>query len=329
MTTGADGAPRFVRGHGPPIMARSHTGDPDDHWDDRFTLAGMNHGVLVLAAVGTDLYAGGLFTTAGGKSSSFIGLYYTGDCGNGTLDAGERCDPLIAGTGACYNPNTCQHVSAGEVCRAAVGPCDAADICDGASTICPADLLEPATTECRPLAGDCDIAPEFCTGSSGVCPADAFSGSGTPCTADLNLCTDDVCDGAGACVHPNNTESCDDGDLCTDAHACAAGICVSGGPTDCDDGSLCTIDSCDSALSSDGVQKVQLKTGDLGKTKAQLKGRGPNLEMPVPISGIEYFDQDPSVVAQLISSEGKCWTSEFLSSNTAANDGVQFKAKAP
>jgi uncharacterized delta-60 repeat protein len=85
----------------------------------------------------------------------------------------------------------------------------------------------------------------------------------------------------------------------------------------------------DKAGTSDGVQKLQLKTGDATKTKAQVKAAGLSLPMPTPISGSEHFDQDPSVIVQLISSEGMCLTSEFGASSTLANDGEQFKAKAP
>ena len=65
------------------------------------------------------------------------------------------------------------------------------------------------------------------------------------------------------------------------------------------------------------------------KTKAQIKASGASLPIPIPVSGSEYFAQDPSVVAQLIGSNGMCLTSEFLSSSALVNDGVQFKAKAP
>jgi len=82
----------------------------------------------------------------------------------------------------------------------------------------------------------------------------------------------------------------------------------------------------DKTGTSDGVTGVQLKTGAAEKAKAQVKARGLNIPMPVPLMS-QYFDQDPSVVVQLISSEGLCLTSSF----TAASKNIptQFKAKAP
>jgi len=74
--------------------------------------------------------------------------------------------------------------------------------------------------------------------SGGVC-----TGSAKDCS-DGNVCTDDSCNPAnGACIHNNNTASCDDGDLCTTGDLCSAGSCV-GSAKDCTDGNICTDDSC-------------------------------------------------------------------------------------
>jgi len=42
---------------------------------------------------------------------------------------------------------------------------------------CPTDVFKPATTVCRPDAGDCDV-EETCTGSSVDCPAEVFESDG-------------------------------------------------------------------------------------------------------------------------------------------------------
>jgi len=55
---------------------------------------------------------------------------------------------------------------------------------------------------------------------------------------DNNACTDDVCS-AGVCVNPNNTISCDDGNLCTTGDQCANGTCGSGTPVTCSAPDLC------------------------------------------------------------------------------------------
>jgi len=72
--------------------------------------------------------------------------------------------------------------------------------------------------------------------------ADPF---GTACTADGNVCTDDVCDGAGTCGVAN-TASCDDGLFCNGADTCSGGSCVSSGDP-CLGGGECS-DSCNEAL---------------------------------------------------------------------------------
>jgi DNA-binding beta-propeller fold protein YncE len=64
---------------------------------------------------------------------------------------------------------------------------------------------------------------------SSVCEAIA---AGTPCAGDGNDCTDDQCDGAGACAHASNTAPCDDGAWCTVDDACGGGTCQ-GTPRDC------------------------------------------------------------------------------------------------
>ena len=53
---------------------------------------------------------------------------------------------------------------------------------------------------CRPASGDCDM-PETCTGTTAACPSDDFAPAGTPCADDGDLCSTDVCDGAGSCTH--------------------------------------------------------------------------------------------------------------------------------
>jgi len=46
------------------------------------------------------------------------------------------------------------------------------------------------------------------------------------CADDGNPCTNDQCDGAGHCAHPNNTNLCDDGDACTINDVCSGGSCA-------------------------------------------------------------------------------------------------------
>jgi hypothetical protein len=115
--------------------------------------------------------------------------------------------------------DACQHPAgnAGAVCRASAGVCDVDETCDGTSTACPADALEPATTVCRASAGECDVA-ESCTGSTADCPSDAKTPAGTACTDDGSVCSLDECDGTSDdCQHPA-------GNAGTECRA-AAGVC--------------------------------------------------------------------------------------------------------
>ena len=83
----------------------------------------------------------------------------------------------------------------------------------------------------------------------------------------------------------------------------------------------------DKTLAVDGIQKIQLKPGTAGKSKAQLMARGTNIPMPTPVGADRYFAQDPAVIVQLVNSDGVCWTSEFNAAKKNAGD--QYKAKGP
>lgn len=166
---------------------------------------------------------------------------------DGSICSEDVCD----GSGACIHPPA----RGGAVCRASAGDCDVAEACDGASPLCPADALKPATVVCRATTGACDL-PESCSGSDAACPVDRFApastvcrgavgecdlaercsgggptcpgdgraASGTPCSPDGLPCTADVCDGTGAgCTHPAGnagTECRASGSICDVAERC-------------------------------------------------------------------------------------------------------------
>ena len=71
--------------------------------------------------------------------------------------------------------------------------------------------------------------------------------AGSACPDDGNVCTNDVCNGAGLCLHVNNTVACDDGAFCTVADTCQSGVCQ-GTARDCSGaGDQCNAGVCDEA----------------------------------------------------------------------------------
>jgi hypothetical protein len=74
----------------------------------------------------------------------------------------------------------------------------------------------------------------------------------------------------------------------------------------------------DKLLTPTGVARVDLQAGIAGRAKVGVKGKGTLLAVPsLPI-------QNLPVTAQLVNSNGTCWTSTFGS--PARNDATQFKA---
>ncbi|RZO64217.1 MAG: hypothetical protein EVA89_05140, partial [Sandaracinaceae bacterium] len=115
-------------------------------------------------------------------------------CGMGATDDCQACTAALTGG----VDGTCAPIAAATECRASAGACDAAEVCDGASTACPADAFVAAGTECRASADLCDAA-EVCDGASAACPADGFAAAGTECRASADVCDSaEVCDGSNA-----------------------------------------------------------------------------------------------------------------------------------
>jgi hypothetical protein len=166
------------------------------------------------------------------------------------------CDPNPANAGAGQARCTVNATN-GKTCDDGLF-CNGADTCAaGACTVHPGD---PCTggTECNKT---CDETAKNC-----------FDAATTACTTDSNACTDDFCDGAGACAHTNNTAPCDDGVFCNGTETCGSGTCNhTGDPcvggAECNntcnegaktcfkpaasactsDGNVCTDDACDGA----------------------------------------------------------------------------------
>lgn len=164
----------------------------------------------------------------------------TACCGNSVINPGETCDQGsgVNGVSTSCCSSACQIVSSSsnQVCRVSAGVCDVAEVCNGVSPTCPANVLLPSTTLCRGVGGPCDVA-EFCTGSAATCPSDAFVSSGTVCRNTSDLCdTAATCSGSAAACPVNGFAStsivcrasagiCDPQETCSgSSYACPANV---------------------------------------------------------------------------------------------------------
>ena len=178
-------------------------------------------------------------------------------------DDGNPCtDDLCNGSGGCAHP-----AKAGNTTCDDGKACTVSDVCSGSACAGTVSCTSPPT-ECYQATGVC--------GAGGGCEYTPELSSAA-CTSDGNVCTDDLCDGAGTCVHTSNTASCDDGKACTvgdvcSGSACAGTVSCTSPPTECyqatgacaggggceytpklssaacaSDGNVCTDDHCDGA----------------------------------------------------------------------------------
>lgn len=160
------------------------------------------------------------------------GAVDAGPCVEGTpCDTGRACEIGRRDcSGGCVHD---RFVGAGTECRAAAGPCDAAEVCTGATPTCPTDAFRTGGV-CRGASGPCDVS-ERCDGTGPGCPSNGYADDGTNCGAtwsELSCGPIDVdyCSG-GSCVrHPDfgggGSPSCGAlGGLCGFSPAC----CGSGG----------------------------------------------------------------------------------------------------
>ena len=177
----------------------------------------------------------------------------SGTCTPNNAPAGTPAETLCAdastctfnqcnGSGGCQNPNKPD----GSECRPIAGPCDVAEQCGGG--ICPGDGKVSPGTECRPSTDVCDP-NEVCDGVGSACPADLKLPDGTPCRASAGECDlAEECSG-GSCpadakssaeCRPS-TDVCDPAESCDGVgDTCPADIGFDDGAS-CDDGNDCTV----------------------------------------------------------------------------------------
>ncbi|MFO0615883.1 MAG: MYXO-CTERM sorting domain-containing protein [Polyangiaceae bacterium] len=130
-----------------------------------------------------------LSSTCNAGEDCASGFCADGVCCNQACTGGNGdCQACSVAAGAAVN-GVCGPRAAASVCRAASGgtTCDVAEVCDGVTTTCPADAVQPAMTPCRLAAGPCD-AVEKCDGTTKICPNDAKEPSGVVCRPAATAC---------------------------------------------------------------------------------------------------------------------------------------------
>jgi hypothetical protein len=75
------------------------------------------------------------------------------------------CDDMNACTTDAWDGTQCTHtpLAQGTTCRAALGACDVAEVCDGTGAACPADALRPAGFVCSATP------KRVCSGKTAAC----------------------------------------------------------------------------------------------------------------------------------------------------------------
>ncbi len=178
--------------------------------------------------------AGALFI--GTPAHAFVGCNNNGDqqngedCDNGPSIIADGCDDncLVLAGWACTDPggsspSACHQIICGDDTTDVGEDCDGEECCDEECNFL------PSTTECRAVAGSCDIA-EFCTGSDAACPTDDVKDNSFVCRPSVNDACDvlETCTGVAECPPDELAPSCDDGDCmaCTVSACQPDGTCV-------------------------------------------------------------------------------------------------------
>ncbi len=195
----------------------------------------------------------------------------TGTDDTGTEDTGTEDTGADTTTGDTDPPDECADAEDGT-------PCDDVNKCTE-GTVCTDGVCGGGTQlQCPVPEAECVDALQ-CDPDSGQCTVEIYLPADTLCDSDKDICTEDVCDGAGACAPTGAVEdcssqqqnnpcwtwqcnkkagcqqiafleggSCDDGNSCSVSDTCTVNeqnqeLCL-GTPKDVDDQNPCTDDKC-------------------------------------------------------------------------------------
>jgi hypothetical protein len=269
-----------------------------------------------------------------------------GDC-----DLAEQCDGASA---AC--PTDLKSTA---VCRAAAGVCDAAETCNGVIDVCPADVDQPDGTPC-PDGQYCNGAEQCLAGicGSGAPPcALACDEGGDVCTVGCPPVAQSGCLAAGKSLLllKDKADDAKDKLIWKWIKGAATALPDFGAPNAGSDYALCVYAGPGEALIAggeavlpagsawtaagsagwkydaasglpNGIAKAVLKSGDPGKSKALVKGKGADLPDPT----LPILPGDFPVVVQLLNDETPlCLESSFASGAVKKNEDAQLKLKTP
>ena len=242
-------------------------------------------------------------------------------CGDGILDPGEACDlgPFGPGNGcdascqveSCFacegqlgEPSSCFQLFSGEPCDLDGRPCTV-DTCDFAGTCQPGG----APTACAgALATKAKVKIKRDTSNPAKAKFKWKWAAATP--FDVNtLGFPTTIDDVSVCAY-------DQSGLVFEATAPAGGSCA-GKP--CWTLTGVKVGYKDKEATPDGVTKAKAKSGDAGKGKIQVQGKGENLVPPsLPLA--------PPVQVLLMRGDGPlCWEATYAA--PSVNDPAQFKAQ--
>jgi len=273
-------------------------------------------------------------------------------CGNGVVDEGESCDDGNTASGDCCS-SLCRIEIAGSVCRAAASPCDAPEVCDGSSTVCPADALLDDGAACD------DGDP--CTTGDG-CAAGACA-PGIGCD-DGDACTGDVCTPAGCAHEAAPATTCHAAATATFTLSQKHGVSRSlrwkwmkgsstlaelGDPPVSTGYALCVYDAAglvlrgdlpagssrwrkagttmwrytDPTASAAGISKLDLAGSDVERARIALTAVGDALADPDLSAGLAL----PVTVQLRRDDAPSCWTSVFEAASVKRNHASRFDAR--
>jgi hypothetical protein len=192
------------------------------------------------------LFCNGPDTCAGGSCS-----LHAGDPCAGGAECANTCDEV---TTSCFTPAGASCTDDGNPCTndacdgagtcahpANTAPCDDGFFCNGADTC--------ADTQCSQHAGDPCAGGAECANTCTEATRSCFTPAETPCADDANPCTNDACNGAGACAHPDNTAPCSDDVFCNGTDTCGGGSCSVHSGDPCATGPECN-NTCQEATTS-------------------------------------------------------------------------------